>query len=105
MNNLSVARIVKKAFRLLTKETALKARGGDTEAAKQVLLQMTAENIALKNLGYALTDTGRLVKYSRRTRDPLNELALKASGGDVAAAMEILHAMSAPIGLRGTPQR
>jgi hypothetical protein len=105
MNNLSAARIVVKAFRLLSKETVVKARNGDNEAAKEVLSQMTAENIALKNLGYALTDNGRLVKYSRRTRDPLNELALRASGGDVAAAMELLHAMSAPVGMGGTPQR
>lgn len=104
MNNLTAARIVNKAFRLLAKETTLKARSGDTEAVRQILLQMTAENIALKNLGYALTDTGRLIKYSRRTRSPLNELALRASGGDVAAAMELLHAMSAPVGLGGTPR-
>ena len=63
MNNKEVAKNTREAFNLLIQPVVLKARNGDTNAAKKVIELMTSENLALRALGYGVSDFGRLILF------------------------------------------
>ena len=96
MNNRTVAKFVNKAFFLLCKQTSARATNGSRSAALEVMREMTAHYTVLAKLGYAITDSGRLVERKGRKINPMNVLALQASKGDVEAAKKLLELMTAP---------
>lgn len=63
MEKIEQAQWLVKAFKNLKHETSLWARSGDKEAAKDLMSIVAAENLLLKSLGFALSDSGNIVRY------------------------------------------
>lgn len=61
-DNYETARLIHKAFRLLTSQTRIAATNGCKKAALRVMSEMIAHHEALKAFGYNTNDEGRLVK-------------------------------------------
>ncbi len=93
MENKQIAELTNKAFNLLLDKTTSEASRGSNKAALDVLRQMTARNLALRALGYYLTDSGELTT-KRPPADPLVELARRAAKGDTDAAERLLESLS-----------
>lgn len=93
MTKLKKAKFIKEAFDLLCGKTSHKASQGCNKSARELLEQMTLQNLLLKDLGYWLTDDGKLTIEPPKP-DPRYELAMKASKGDSEAAEELLKLMS-----------
>ena len=86
----SLAQAVKSTYDKVLKELTVRARGGCNKSASLVLQKMTEFNNVLAHLGYATTDSGRLVFHKNRQVDPRTALALRAAKGDATAARQLL---------------
>lgn len=53
---------VNKTYRGVLKELSWKATNGDNKAARLLMEKMAEQNVVLYNLGFYLTDSGRLKK-------------------------------------------
>ena len=65
MSNKKQAKILVKAFKLLHEKTKDKSRLGCKKAAVEMMENLAAEAFSLRNLGFMLNDSGRLVKIKR----------------------------------------
>jgi len=89
MTNKEAAKIAAKAFNLLLDRESIKAREGHHQAARNVIVYMTAQALALRSLGYMTNDNGRLVKF-KPIKDPMMQLTMQAKNGDLDAAEKLL---------------
>lgn len=90
MDNKQVAKATKLAFDKLIRETSTKATHGSTKAALDLLGYMTAQNLALRALGYEVSDNNRLRKYRNRKLSETFILAQRCANGDSEAAKILL---------------